>query len=98
MSIDQFKWYQIYDNIKITLIEETHYLNASNSSFIDNPADTINNWALEVEMSLEKKIYQCYEIDFLTFFSIAEIITKSSMSELEKNNVKENMYILSYLI
>ncbi|CAD8206578.1 unnamed protein product [Paramecium octaurelia] len=92
-SIDQFKWYQVYDNIKITFIEETHYLNSSNSSFIDNPADTINNWALELEMSLEKKTYQCYEIDFLTFFSIAEIITKSSISELERNNVKENIFL-----
>ncbi|CAD8182784.1 unnamed protein product [Paramecium pentaurelia] len=91
-SIDQFKWYQLYDNIKITLMEENHYLNASNTSFVDNLTDTINNWALELEMTLEKKIYQCYEIDFFTFFSIAEIITKSSMSELEKNNVKENIF------
>ncbi|CAK59740.1 unnamed protein product (macronuclear) [Paramecium tetraurelia] len=91
-SIDQFKWYQVYDNIKITLIEENHYVIASNTSLNDNPADTINNWALELEMSLEKKTYQCYEIDFLTFFSIAEIITKSSISELEKNNVKENIF------
>ncbi|CAD8101654.1 unnamed protein product [Paramecium primaurelia] len=91
-SIDQFKWYQLYDNIKITLMEENHYLNASNTSFVDNLTETINNWALELEMSLEKKIYQCYEIDFFTFFSIAEIITKSSMSELEKNNVKENIF------
>ncbi|CAD8092690.1 unnamed protein product [Paramecium primaurelia] len=91
-SIDQYKWYQIYDNIKITIMEELHYLNASSSSFIDNPADTLNNWALELEMSLQKKIYRSYEIDFLTFFSIAEIITKSSMSELEKDNVIENIF------
>ncbi|CAD8197362.1 unnamed protein product [Paramecium pentaurelia] len=91
-SIDQYKWYQIYDNIKITIMEEIHYLNASSSSFIDNPADTLNNWALELEMSLQKKIYRSYEIDFLTFFSIAEIITKSSMSELEKDNVIENIF------
>lgn len=74
-------------------MEENHYLNASNTSFVDNAADIINNWALELEMSLEKKIYQCYEIDFLTFFSISQIITKCSMFDLEKSNVKENMYI-----
>ncbi|CAD8185728.1 unnamed protein product [Paramecium octaurelia] len=92
-SIDQYKWYQIYDNIKITIMEESSYLSASGSSFLDNPTDTINNWALELEMSLQKKIYRSYEIDFLTFFSIAEIITKSSMSELDKINVIENIFL-----
>ncbi|CAD8119290.1 unnamed protein product [Paramecium sonneborni] len=91
-SIDQFKWYQIYNNIKITIIEDTHYPNVSSSTFIDNPVETLNNWALELEMSLQKKIYQCYEIDFLTFFSVAEIITKSSISELAKLNIKENIF------
>ncbi|CAD8120440.1 unnamed protein product [Paramecium sonneborni] len=91
-SIDQFKWYQIYNNIKITIIEETHYFNVSNSSFVDNPTEIINNWALELEMSLQKKIYSSYEIDFLTFLSIAEIITKSSMSELSKLDVQENIF------
>lgn len=33
-------------------MEETQYLIASGSSFVDNPTETINNWALELEMSL----------------------------------------------
>lgn len=33
-------------------MEEIHNMNISSSSFIDNPADTISNWALELEMSL----------------------------------------------
>lgn len=45
-------------------------------------AEVMHAWQLEIEMTLEKKLYRNYEIDFLSFFSIAEIITKNSIEDI----------------